>query len=224
MSNVLNELEYALKRVIHPAIHFEMTAMKCLEMDTSVSISELLTGEESKNIKKNFKSVNQNDTEYQSLPSPKQEDLIAEKEEKVSVKITQKKPPKKALVQNDSITLEEIEKKWNILVGKINQERPSIGTILSHSNPFELNGNLLVIKVYNLPKFSVGNLERNNQVIEKFIEDHYGVPLKLKAIISDESEPENNNEIIEEPGSSKKANGDDIVTRVLEVFDGEILR
>ena len=75
-----------------------------------------------------------------------------------------------------------------------------------------------------MPKFSVGNLERNNQVIERFIEDHYGIPLKLRAIISNDSEPENNNEIIEEPVSSKKANEDDIVNRVLEVFDGEILR
>jgi hypothetical protein len=75
-----------------------------------------------------------------------------------------------------------------------------------------------------LPKFSVGNLERNNQVIEKFIKEHYGVSLKLKAIISDEVEPEKNVEIIEEAVLSKEANGDDVVTRVLEVFDGEILR
>ena len=75
-----------------------------------------------------------------------------------------------------------------------------------------------------MPKFSVGNLERNNRVIEKYFEDHYGVSLKLRAIISNEVDPENSNKIIEEPISSKKANGDDVVTRVLEVFDGEILR
>ena len=57
-----------------------------------------------------------------------------------------------------------------------------------------------------MPKFSVGNLERNNQVIEKFIEEHYGVSLKLKAIISDEVEPEKNVEIIEEAVLSKEAN------------------
>ena len=190
--------------------------MKCLEMDTSISITELLSGEESKNIKKNFEPINQTGTEDQSLPASEQEDPMAQKAKKVSVK----KPP----AQHNNITLEEIEKKWSKFVEKINQERPSIGTILAHSNPYELNGNLLVIKVYNLPKFSVGNLERNNQVIEKFIEEHYGVSLKLKAIISDEVEPEKNVEIIEEAVLSKEANGDDVVTRVLEVFDGEILR
>ena len=216
MSKILNELEYSLKRITHPAIHFEITAMKCLEMDTSISITELLSGEESKNIKKNFEPINQTGTEDQSLPASEQEDPMAQKAEKVSVK----KPP----AQNNNITLEEIEKKWSKFVEKINQERPSIGTILAHSNPYELNGNLLVIKVYNLPKFSVGNLERNNQVIEKYFEDHYGVSLKLRAIISDGVDPENKNKIIEQPISSKKANGDDVVTRVLEVFDGEILR
>lgn len=224
MSKILNELEYSLKRITHPAIHFEITAMKCLEMDTSISITELLSGEESKNIKKNFEPVKQTIAEYQSLPDPKQEIPTAQKEEKVSVKIPQNQTPKKTPVQNANITFEEIEKKWSRFVEKINQDRPSIGTILAHSNPYELNGNLLVIKIYDLPKFSVGNLERNNRVIEKYFEDHYGVSLKLRAIISNEVDPENSNKIIEEPISSKKANGDDVVTRVLEVFDGEILR
>ena len=224
MSKILNELEYSLKRITHPAIHFEITAMKCLEMDTSISITELLSGEESKNIKKKFEPVKQTIAEYQSLPDPKQEIPTAQKEEKVSVKIPQNQTPNKTPVQNPNITFEEIEKKWSRFVEKINQDRPSIGTILAHSNPYELNGNLLVIKIYDLPKFSVGNLERNNRVIEKYFEDHYGVSLKLRAIISNEVDPENSNKIIEEPISSKKANGDDVVTRVLEVFDGEILR
>ena len=224
MSKILNELEYSLKRITHPAIHFEITAMKCLEMDTSISITELLAGEESKNIKKNFEPVKQTVAENQSLPDSKQEIPTAKKEEKASVKITQNQTPKKTPVQNADITFEEIKKKWTRFVGKINQDRPSIGTILAHSNPYELNGNLLVIKIYDLPKFSVGNLERNNRVIEKYFEDHYGVSLKLRAIISNEVDPENSNKIIEEPISSKKANGDDVVTRVLEVFDGEILR
>ena len=224
MSKILNELEYSLKRITHPAIHFEITAMKCLEMDTSISITELLSGEESKNIKKNFEPVKQTIAEYQSLPDPKQEIPTAQKEEKVSVKIPQNQTPNKTPVQNPNITFEEIEKKWSRFVEKINQDRPSIGTILAHSNPYELNGNLLVIKIYDLPKFSVGNLERNNRVIEKYFDDHYGVSLKLRAIISNEVDPENSNKIIEEPISSKKANGDDVVTRVLEVFDGEILR
>ena len=224
MSKILNELEYSLKRITHPAIHFEITAMKCLEMDTSISITELLAGEESKNIKKKFEPVKQTVAENQSLPDSKQEIPTAKKEEKASVKITQNQTPKKTPVQNADITFEEIKKKWSRFVGKINQDRPSIGTILAHSNPYELNGNLLVIKIYDLPKFSVGNLERNNQVIEKYFEDHYGVSLKLRAIISNEVDPENSNKIIEEPISSKKANGDDVVTRVLEVFDGEILR
>ena len=224
MSKILNELEYSLKRITHPAIHFEITAMKCLEMDTSISITELLSGNKPKNIKKNFDPVKQTIAEYQSLPDSKQEIPIAQKEEKVSVKIPQNQTPKKTPAQNANITFEEIEKKWTRFVGKINKDRPSIGTILAHSNPYELNGNLLVIKIYDLPKFSVGNLERNNQVIEKYFEDHYGVSLKLRAIITDGVDSENNNKIIEKPIPSKKANGDDVVTRVLEVFDGEILR
>jgi DNA polymerase III gamma/tau subunit len=57
ITNVLNELEYSLKRVSQPSIQFEMTAMKFLEFDTSVSISDLLTDMEPKEVKKNPKPV-----------------------------------------------------------------------------------------------------------------------------------------------------------------------
>ena len=52
--NVLNDLEYKLKHMSQPLIFFEMTSMKLMEMDSSVSISELLTKSENKNIKKSL--------------------------------------------------------------------------------------------------------------------------------------------------------------------------
>ena len=46
--NVLNDLEYKLKHMSQPLIFFEMTSMKLMEMDSSVSISELLSKSENK--------------------------------------------------------------------------------------------------------------------------------------------------------------------------------
>ena len=218
----LNELEYLLKRVTQPLIHFEMTAMKLMEMDRSVSISDLLSGVVPEEIKKNLKPVRKVGSEPTPQPKPQtpKEPIV----ENTTVESARTGPVQETLTSNGNITLEQIEEKWGELVGKVSKARPSIGTVLEHSQPFELNGSKLVKKVFDMPKFNVKNLNRNNQVIEKFIEDHYGVFLKLKAEISEEIIPAKPVENIDESNGPKNADGDQVVSRVLEIFDGEILR
>ncbi len=244
ITNVLNELEYSLKRVSQPSIQFEMTAMKFLEFDTSVSISDLLAGVEPKEVKKNPKPV-KNVTVDSTLPQVPQTEISIEKniEKKVSekpkvdpvedstvklVKPEKVDPIEEPPVPTQKISLEEIEKGWLRFIEGIRKERPSIGTVLEHSEPFELIGNRLVIKVYDLPKFSVGSLNRNNRVVEKFIEDHYGASFQLVAEWQEGKGTTDRIEKSREKQNSsdgdKNKDGDQVVSRVLEVFDGEILR
>ena len=136
-------------------------------------------------------------------------------------------PQEEAPKPNGNISLKAIEAKWGGLVGKVTKERPSIGTALEHSEPVQLDGNKLIINVYDLPKFSVGNLNRNNQVIERFVEAHYGVGLKIKAEHAERNGMDApKNLVVKEPPSStaRSQDGETVVSRVLEVFDGEILR
>ena len=244
ITNVLNELEYSLKRVSQPSIQFEMTAMKFLEFDTSVSISDLLAGVEPKEVKKNPKPV-KNVTVDSKLPQVPQTEISIEKniEQKVSekpkvdpvedstvklVKPEKVDPIEEPPVPTQKISLEEIEKGWLRFIEGIRKERPSIGTVLEHSEPFELIGNRLVIKVYDLPKFSVGSLNRNNRVVEKFIEDHYGASFQLVAEWQEgkgtTDRIEKSREKHDSSDGDKNKDGDQVVSRVLEVFDGEILR
>ena len=85
----------------------------------------------------------------------------------------------------------------------------------------------MIINVYDLPKFSVGNLNRNNQVIEQFVEEYYGIKIKFKAELEDQKGSTRPSPTMDETPPSTIAhseNGDMVVSRVLEVFDGEILR
>ncbi len=244
ITNVLNELEYSLKRVSQPSIQFEMTAMKFLEFDTSVSISDLLAGVEPKEVKKNPKPV-KNVTIDSTLPQVPQTEISIEKniEQKVSekpkvdpvedstvklVKPEKVDPIEEPPVPTQKISFEEIEKGWLRFIEGVRKERPSIGTVLEHSEPFELIGNRLVIKVYDLPKFSVGSLNRNNRVVEKFIEDHYGASFQLVAEWQEgkgtTDRIEKSREKQDSSDGDKNKDGDQVVSRVLEVFDGEILR
>jgi hypothetical protein len=221
-----------------------MTALKFLEFDTSVSISDLLSGVEPKEVKKNPKPVKNVTVDSKRPQVPKKEIPIEKNiEQKVSekpkvepvedstvksVKPKNVDPIEEPPVPTQKISFEEIEKGWLRFIEGVRKERPSIGTVLEHSEPFELIGNRLVIKVYDLPKFSVGSLNRNNRVIEKFIEDHYGVSFQL---LAEWQEGKGTTDRIEKPrekqdsgDGDKNTDGDQVVSRVLEIFDGEILR
>ena len=66
-----------------------------------------------------------------------------------------------------------------------------------------------------------------DQVIEQFVEEHYGIKLKFKAKLEDQKGSTISPPAVDEIPPSTTAhseNGEMVVSRVLEVFDGEILR
>ena len=219
--NVLNDLEYKLKHMSQPLIFFEMTSMKLMEMDSSVSISELLSKSENKNIKKKPKSS--------TIPEAKT--VTNEKKELTIIKPENDKIEEPIEIKNNSFNIDYIRKEWESFIIMITKERPSIGTALEHSLPTSLVGNKLIIEVSGLPDFSVGNLNRNNQVVESFLKDYFKNDVKIKAVMSEDEIKSLTPEISRDDDkvSNKNINlkndeNDNVVSRVIEVFDGEILR
>ena len=219
--NVLNDLEYKLKHMSQPLIFFEMTSMKLMEMDSSVSISELLSKSENKNIKKKPKSS--------TIPEAKT--VTNEKKELTIIKPENDKIEEPNEIKNNSFNIDYIRKEWESFIIMITKERPSIGTTLEHSLPTSLVGNKLIIEVSGLPDFSVGNLNRNNQVVESFLKDYFKNDVKIKAVMSkNETKPltpeisRDDDKVSNENINLKNDENDNVVSRVIEVFDGEILR
>ena len=219
--NVLNDLEYKLKHMSQPLIFFEMTSMKLMEMDSSVSISELLSKSENKNIKKKPKSS--------TIPEDKT--VTNEKKELTVSKPENDKIEEPIEIKNNSFNIDYIRKEWESFIIMITKERPSIGTALEHSLPTSLVGNKLIIEVSGLPDFSVGNLNRNNQVVESFLKDYFKNDVKIKAVMSKNEIKSLTPEISRDDDKVKNKNinlkndeNDNVVSRVIEVFDGEILR
>ena len=219
--NVLNDLEYKLKHMSQPLIFFEMTSMKLMEMDSSVSISELLSKSENKNIKKKPKSS--------TIPEDKT--VTNEKKELTVSKPENDKIEEPIEIKNNSFNIDYIRKEWESFIIMITKERPSIGTALEHSLPTSLVGNKLIIEVSGLPDFSVGSLNRNNQVVESFLKDYFKNDVKIKAVMSEDEikslTPEISSDdvkVIDKNINLKNDENDNVVSRVIEVFDGEILR
>ena len=222
ISKVLHDMQFSLKQVSQPMIVFEMTALKLLEMDTSVSISELISDISSKESKKKV-------IESKEPPIKKNDDITdfkIDEELNVSEKSTNPKTSNDEK-QKPLLDLEVIKDTWNDFVKKVSNNRPSIATILEHADPIELNGNSLTVNIVDLPKFSVGNLEHNQELINQFAQEHYDLPLKIvpKLVQSNNSDniSKNNDPKGDEEDHSSNSK-DAVISKVLEVFDGEILR
>ena len=237
ISKVLHDIYYFLKNVKHPMIFFEMTAMKLMEMDSSVSISELISGsrelsqkkkhEDSQSLKNNSDEAIKN---YQDISKSDLEDSESlnnnsDKEIKNNDKLS--KPDSedfKSVISDKVLDLENIKSNWSDFVGMITKKRPSIGTILDSSIPIELVGNNLNIDIMDLSDFSVANLERHSSLVNQFAENYFNSPVKIfpklvvskkKENVSKKSSKENEDNIV---------TNDNVLSKVIEVFDGELLR
>ena len=219
--NVLNDLEFKLKHMSQPLIFFEMTSMKLMEMDSTVSISELLSSSKNKPSKKESVPLVTSNTKEKIN---NKEEVKINTSKNVAIDTTDK-------VDNKLLSIDNIINEWKKFIVMISKERPSIGTALEHSSPTSLVGSKLIIEVSGLPDFSVGNLNRNNQVIESFLKDYFKTDLKIEAMKgeakSNLTKPEKNiniNKLNNDQINSKNDESDNVVSRVIEVFDGEILR
>ena len=221
ISNVLHDMQYSLKHVSQPMIVFEMTALKLIEMDTALSISELISNLSSSVPKKKIIQKNKtNSSSKEKLTvsnnneSKKISDIPIDSNDKVEKKI------------NYSLNIDVVKEKWDDFVDKVSKQRPSIGAILDNAEPLELNENLLTVNIFDLPKFSIGNLEHNQELINQFAQEHYDMALKIipKLMESDKAGhklKDNDPKMNKDDAATSK---DAVVSKVLEVFDGEILR
>ena len=232
ITEVINELELNIKRSNQPYIMFEITALKLLEMDKTVSIEELLN--------QSFKNLEvvkptENDQKKNQII---RNDIVDEENSKSKV-IDKKKIEQvvenagdnsnsivESMDNKDDVVLDiqDIKDKWSDIVTNVTNVRTSIGIVMEHSKPIDLEKRLLKVGIHNQPKFSLDLLNNNKEVIEEIITNQ----LKEKVTI-DFSENHEHNEPIHTNDenvinvNSKGANSDPMST-VIELFDGEILR
>jgi DNA polymerase-3 subunit gamma/tau len=232
ITEVINELELNINRSSQPYIMFEITALKLLEMDQTVSIEELLN--------QSFKNLEvvkptENDQKKNQII---RNDIVDEENFKSKV-INKKKIEQvvdktgdnsnsivESMDNKDDVVLDiqDIKDKWSDIVTGVTNVRTSIGIVMEHSKPINLEKRLLKVGIHNQPKFSLDLLNNNKEVIEEIITNQ----LKEKVSI-DFSEIHEQNETIHTNDenminvNSKRANSDPM-SSVIELFDGEILR
>ena len=226
ISKVITEIEPQVKRAVQPHILLELSLLKLLEFDSTVTIESLLkklnkpvnirstVNTKSKNI---VPAITEKPLFNHDIP-PIQNTEPAKQDNAVN-KISEPKPIsdiKKDI--KSAIRLEDIKEKWDKLIEELSSERPSVGNVLSHCEVTQLIANRLEIKFTNGNDFNYKTLEKNKLVIEKYLEKIYQFPLKA-AFLRTKSE------ISQVKKEIKKDNTktNQTTAKLIELFDGEIL-
>ena len=224
ITEVLNDLELNINRSNQPYIMFEISALKLLEMDQSISIEELLN-QSSNNVKDDVSTEKDQKKNDSILNNEKEEKVIKDKViEKNEVHKKDEKPDKVIEEKNDddlSLDIESMKGKWSTIITNVTNVRTSIGIVLEHSSPIDFDKKVLKIGVYNQPKFSLDLLNNNKEVIEKVIANE----LKQRVSINfSEIHDKSDTVDLKEQSTANKNNDSDAMDSVIELFDGEILR
>ena len=224
ITEVLNDLELNINRSNQPYIMFEISALKLLEMDQSISIEELLN-QSSNNVKDDVFTEKDQKKNDSILNNEIEEKVIKDEViEKNEVHKKDEKPDKVIEQKNDddlSLDIEYMKDKWSSIITNVTNVRTSIGIVLEHSSPIDFDKKVLKIGVYNQPKFSLDLLNNNKEVIEKVIANE----LKQRVSINfSEIHNKSDTADLKEQSTANKNNDSDAMDSVIELFDGEILR
>ena len=247
ISQVLTDVAATIRRAEDPYLLLEMTVLKLLEMDRSIYIDQIISSSGS------FSNVRSKDSERPKSVQPIKKPLnpIVKKEyvdpEKkltspapvvqdpvVSIKDKNEKNEAKEQLKNNfdketeaiptspELNIEGMLERWPEIMEKIHLARPSIGAILEECKPNEFDGNKLIIKTSGGSDFSVKMVERGIPTIEKILADEMGSPIKVSFVngggaARSKSKPNKKKPEID-PNDNKLFN------KIVEVFDGEILR
>jgi len=241
IAEILTDMEAKIHRAAQPYILLEMMCLKLLEMDSTVSLENLL-----KQLKPSIQSE-ANDTSAVSQPSvpyekdPQKSAFVHE----VQGKTEDKNPPEELAVSpeagvksqkeeagkesdpvnRNSISLEEVQSAWGEITKEVSASRPSIGTILEHCMINKAHGKVLEVVMTGQPKFNLNLLEKNKKLIEVQVEKSIekSVILRFKIDEKGESNSTDSTKNTEEQNENNAPQKDQTLLQIIERFDGEII-
>ena len=125
--------------------------------------------------------------------------------------------------QNSPVTLESLINDWKIIMDYLYDKRPSLGSVLNTSYPTGFDGENITIHLSGEIEFHIKLVEKYLDVLEKIISEK--IRKNIKVLFKREkieSKIEIKKEIITQNSAVKK--DEKTLDRILDVFDGEILR
>ena len=251
ISQVLSDASAYIRRAEDSYLLLEMTALKLLELDRSVSIDALLTGEipipadmqpttsqspatTGKKITYPEQDANQPSEldKEAKLAEPKTEEEKNDEQsssenavsETPSSDINDKRIVEPKDRKSPRIALKDVEIAWPNIMENIHRIRPSIGAVLENSTPVDYDGSIVTIKGSGQSAFNLKMVEKHATVVEEVISKKLGQALRIRLIEGKSKTPINSARKDEKPSAEVNLDDEKTLDRIVELFDGEILR
>jgi len=233
ITQVITDVEIGIKRANQPYIMLEMMGLKLLEMDESVSIEQLL-----KNSSQQSGSSVQIASAQKKKIKTEKTDTLAEAQ---SVKAGKPDKNNRPIVDQDEvnqpkkdykkinkavINIEELKGKWSEIITSVTNLRTSVGMVLEHCIPLEFVGKKAQVGMVDQPRFNLDLLKNNKEMIEDVAADHVKQKIKINffTVKKDKQLEEELSKNGVPQNQVENSKSDPVVDRVIELFDGEILR
>ena len=236
ISQILTDVSSTIRRADDPYLLMEMTALKLLEMDQSVLIDQLLSGDLPGSSSPRTKpqktaplpKVEKQPESLPTKPEVEKDELlesspVAEKPISKDKPIEEETPEPVPADPGSDLTLESVTGHWASIIEKIHLARPSIGAIVEDYTPIAIEKNTVLLHSTGKRGFNEKMMDRGIPAIEKILSDEIGIPLKVGFKHSaEETDAKQNtrNKNQKEPNPKDEK----VFNKVVELFDGEILR
>ena len=236
ISQILTDVSSTIRRSDDPYLLMEMTALKLLEMDQLVLIDQLLSGDipgsssphtvpqKTGPLSKYEKQPESLSTKTDIEEDDKLENSPMDVKPIVNDKPIEKATPKPVPSDPDlDLTLESVTGHWASIIEKIHLARPSIGAIVEDYTPIALEGNTVLLHSGGKRSFNEKMMDRGLPTIEKILSDELGKQLKV-GFKHNTDEKDTNQTTKNNNQKEPNLKDEKVFNKVVELFDGEILR
>ena len=233
INQVLIDSSQRIKNSDSPFLLFEMTCLKLLEMENSIKLDDLIS-----KIEKKDSSLNRGEkTENKMVPNPNKEinSSLKTNNEEITSKVSNSKDISgvrhddrnlnklKSDELSGELTFAYISENWKIFLNNIQEERPSISAMLEDYLPTKFDGSTLFIQSESSAVYNEKILNKGKELLKHQLEliskNKVIIEIELNTNFINKKKPSNKN-----LDSSKNSNDEEIFNKVVDLFDGEILR
>ena len=239
ISQTVSDVATYINRSDDPYLILEITALKLLEMDKSVSLDKLFDSG-SLHMDENDQVIEQKKPETMdknhSPKDPSKDSIDIEKKETVDIipeKITEKNnnivsPDKEEDGNNNNsdsvneLDIDEVRQKWKGFIEKVHIKKPSIASILDKSVPLSIENGLITIQISSALDFHLNMIENNTEVINDMLESEFisNIGFTVEKGSSDPNDKLDENKNMSSENIEKD---EQLRDKIVDLFDGEII-
>jgi len=239
ISQTVSDVATYINRSDDPYLILEITALKLLEMDKSVSLDKLFDSG-SLHMDENDQVIEQKKPETMDKnhsPKDPSKDLIdIEKKETVDIipeKITEKNnnivsPDKEEDGNNNNsdsvneLDIDEVRQKWKGFIEKVHIKKPSIASILDKSVPLSIENDLITIQISSALDFHLNMIENNTEVINDMLGSEFRSNIGF-TVEKGSDEPTDKLDENKNMPSENIEKDEQLRDKIVDLFDGEII-